>query len=209
MRPFFKISRLLPVLFFLMGTLALAQKKPVVPAHHRELLSGGSIENELDLGSLSPGPSSPTRTEQPSQVGPNIRVNDPQQPFPKGLLGRSETTIAGSADGLFLVAGFNDAQGFCGPPFGVPCTPEKPPGLSGFAFSSSGGLTWIDGGAPNPSRFNNVFTRGDPWLDRGGVDSATVFYANLAVDAITAAPFGISIHRRHFHRSHLNVEDIH
>ena len=46
MRPFFKISRLLPVLFFLMGTLVLAQKKPVVPAHHRELLSGGSIEIE-------------------------------------------------------------------------------------------------------------------------------------------------------------------
>src|SRR5215469_13358556 len=132
MRRFLNISRILPVLLFLMASFALAQNKSDLHSRHRDLLSGGS--DELDLGSLLPGPSSPLRTEQPSQVGPNIRVNAPQQPFPNGLLGRSETTIAASADGLSLVAGFNDAQGFCGPPFGVSCTPEKPPGLSGFAF---------------------------------------------------------------------------
>ena len=36
------------------------------------------------------------------------------------------------------------------------------------------------GGAPDPARFGNVFTRGDPWMDRGGYDQDTFFYANLS-----------------------------
>jgi len=116
-------------------------------------------------------------------VGPNVRVNDPQQAFPNGLLGRSETTVAASGDGELVLVGFNDAQGFCGPPFGSACTPENPPGLSGFGFSLDGGLTFTDGGAPDPKLFNNVFTRGDPWMDRGGLDDKTFFYGNLSVDA--------------------------
>src|SRR4029077_15196144 len=123
--------------------------------------------------------------------------------FPNGLLGRSETSIAASSDGKHLVAGFNDAQGFCGSPFGVACTPQA--GLSGYAFSSDGGVTWTDGGAPPVFTVNGhpVFTRGDPWLDWGGSDGEedggiTYYYANLSVDATTGAELGVSVHRGHF-----------
>jgi len=126
-----------------------------------------------------------------------------------GLLGRSETTITASVDGQFLLAGFNDAQGFCGPPFRAHCKPEHPPGLSGFAFSLDGGLTWTDGGAPNPNLFDRVFTRGDPWMDRGGSDDATFYYANIAVDDVTGASRGVSIHRGHFSSGGFAFEDVH
>ena len=146
-----------------------------------------------------------------TQVGPNVQVNAPQQPFPDGLLGRSETTIAASNSGKLLLAGFNDAQGFCGPPFGAACTPESPAGLSGFSFSTDGGLTWTDGGAPDPalSPGGNVFTRGDPWMDRGGSDGQTFYYSNLAVDLFTGASLGVSVHRGHFHDGSFAFEDVH
>jgi len=196
-----------------------AQVKPRVPKGHEEFLSGGAIQPELEA--LKPGPKSTAQTTSAPQVstqsgassqtlvvGPNVRVNDPQQPFPNGLLGRSETTIAASDDGGLLLAGFNDAQGFCGSSFGAACTPENPPGLSGFAFSTNGGSTWIDGGAPDPKLFNNVFTRGDPWMDQGGFDQETFFYANLAVDATTAATLGVSVHRGHFDGNSFAFEDV-
>src|SRR6266851_4762182 len=151
-----------------------------------------------DLGASAPGLTSPTGTKRPPRVGPNIRANAPQLAFPNGLLGRSETTVASTSDAQSIIVGFNDAQGFCGAPFGVPCTPETPPGLSGFAFSTDGGLTFTDGGAPNPALFSNVFTRGDPWMDRGGFDNLTFYYANLSVDATTGADLGASVHRGHF-----------
>jgi hypothetical protein len=131
----------------------------------------------------------------------------PQQGFPNGLLGRSETAIATSPDGTHILVGFNDAQGFCGPPFGVPCTPENPPGLSGYAYSTDGGLTFTDGGAP--PNFDNVFTRGDPWMDRGGFDNETFYYSNVSVDATTGAPLGISVHRGHFGKDSFSFSDVH
>jgi hypothetical protein len=157
----------------------------------------------------SPGPSSPTETGRPPRVGPNTRDNAAQQAFPDGLLGRSETSIVTSGDGSDILVGFNDAQGFCGPPFGALCTPETPPGLSGYAYSTNGGLTFTDGGAPDPAIFDNVFTRGDPWMDRGGFDDLTFYYSNLAVDFTTGAPLGVSIHRGHFSGSSFSFSDVH
>jgi len=135
-------------------------------------------------------------------VGPNVQMNDPQIPFPGGLLGRSETTIASDPSGRFLLSGWNDADGFCGPPFNVPCTPPPTPGLSGYAFSSDGGKTWTDGGAPflvvTPG--GTKVTRGDPWMDTGGDGEKTYYYANLAVDITTSSPGlgGMVVHRGKF-----------
>lgn len=144
-----------------------------------------------------------------SSVGPDVRVNDPQVPPPEGLLGRSETTLAASADGLNVIAGWNDAQGFCGPPFGAECDKGNQNGLSGFARSGTAGLTWVDDGAPPV--IDNIYTRGDPWMDRGGSGGETYYYANLAVDAETGADLGVSVHtgefqgRRNFRWRHLQV----
>ena len=153
------------------------------------------------------GPSNPTGTGRPPRVGPNIQDNALQEAFPDGLLGRSETSIVTSEDGSQMLVGFNDAQGFCGPPFGAPCTPENPPGLSGYAFSTDGGLTFMDGGAPPP--FNNVFSRGDPWMDRGGFDNATFFYSSIAIDATTGANLGIGVYRGQFAGKSFAFSDVH
>src|SRR5262249_42395524 len=66
---------------------------------------------------------------------------------------------------------------------------------------------WTDGGAPPV--INHVFTRGDPWLDRGGLDNATFYYANLAVHDVTGASLGVSVHRGHFSGSSFTWSDVH
>lgn len=178
--------------------IALAQVQVVEPFDKAELRSA---LNAADVAELLSSSSSISGIGSPPRVGPNMQANAPQAAFPAGLLGRSETTIAGSTGGDLLVAGWNDAQGFCGAPFGVACTPQTPNGLSGYAFSSDGGRTWTDGGAPDQFADQNgatVFTRGDPWLDRGGFDGLTFYYANLAVEPTTGAGLGASVHRGHF-----------
>jgi Dockerin type I domain len=132
----------------------------------------------------------------PIIVGPNVRVNAPQSPPPAGRLGRSETTIAVANGGDNLVAGWNDATGFGQEPFSVPPVIPGTPGLSGFAFSSDGGNTWVDGGHPmtfpatTPFFSGDVVTRGDPWLITAhqtsagmspGQSSDVFLYSNLAV----------------------------
>ena len=192
-------------LVFQSGIVAWAQSNV---RQHRQLFSAPTL---IPHGAAhSPGPRSPTGTGRPPRVGPNIQDNAPQQgAFPEtGFLGRSETAIATSPGGRDILVGFNDGQGFCGPPFGAPCTPESPPGLSGYAFSTNGGLSFTDAGAPDPALFNNVFTRGDPWLDRGGFDNATFYYANLAIDATTGAGLGVSVHRGHFVGSSFAFSDV-
>lgn len=168
-------------------------KKQVTALDKRgELMSGRAME--ADLSGME-GYGGFTGTGRPPRFSNNVQVNDPQAFFPNGLVGRSETSIVTLKGGQRLVAGWNDADGFCGFPFGVPCTPPPTPGLSGFGFSSDGGQTWTDGGAP--PLFDNIFTVGDPWLDRGGFDKDTIFYSNIGLD-LSTFDFGISIHRGHF-----------
>lgn len=167
---------------------------------------------KLDLRSFDPAPVSLdvlattgsgaiTGTGNPPRVGPNIRVNAAQQGLPNGLFGRSETTL--TISGTNVVAGWNDAQGFCGPPFNVACTPQSPPGLSGYAYSSDRGATWTDGGAPDP--FGGVLSRGDPWLDDNG---NTFYYANLAVEQASGASLGVGVWRGSFAGSSFSWSDV-
>src|SRR5215469_18782779 len=74
------------------GTSALAQVQPDVPAHRNHKRPFVRPFPRPDLN-FSSGPSSSESTATSSLVGPNVRVNAPQRPFPMGLLGRSETTI--------------------------------------------------------------------------------------------------------------------
>jgi hypothetical protein len=180
----------------------------------------GDIDESLSerfssAGQSGDGDSSvPESSSQDIEIGRNVRVNRAQILPAAGLLGRSETTIASDEDGERIVVGFNNAQGFCGEPFGRACTPGNPPGLSGFGFSTDGGRSFTDGSAPPV--IDHVYTRGDPWLDRGGRDRRTFFYANLAVDdrAIfpggtrTLVDLGVSVHRGHFRDDSFVWEDV-
>lgn len=131
-------------------------------------------------------------TGPPPRVSDNVRTNDPQRFFPDGLVGRSETSIVASRNSQRLVAGWNDADGFCA--LGTPCMITQL-GLTGFAVSADGGKTWIDGGAP--PLFDDIFTFGDPWLDRGSFDRDTIYLSNIGTDVGTGQ-FSMSIHRGRF-----------
>jgi len=155
-----------------------------------------AVPLEVDLGPTLATPGSSTGTGQPPRIGANVQINAPQHLFPAGLVGRSETSIATASGGSKLVAGWNDADGFCGAPFFSGCTTVPPPGLSGYGYSSNGGATWTDPGAP-PLLGTNIITRGDPWLDVGGADGQTFFFANLAIDPVGNS-LGVGIHRGRF-----------
>ena len=119
--------------------------------------------------------------------GTNVRMNDPQcvpnltPCLAFGGRGRSETTVAASEDGHDVVSGWNNAEALLRPPFG---TLPGPPGVTAFGFSSDGGLTWTDGGPPPAFAVggDTIITASDPWLDRGGTDESTFYFANLAIN---------------------------
>src|SRR5262245_22747039 len=123
------LNRVVLPVFFLIGPVgvnhALAQQDPEEPPLDKTEFR--TALNPPDATLLS-ATGSVTGTKPPPRVGPNVQVNAPQFAFPNGLFGRSETSIAGTADGNFLVAGFNDAQGFCGHLSGWPARHKARPG---------------------------------------------------------------------------------
>jgi hypothetical protein len=197
------VLSMLAILSLTLGAVVVVRgEESPFPAAHAELLSGASYDalfgeaytpiDAMQVAFANVGQALSSFSDWDMEhvvVGPNVRVNAAQTAAP---FGRSETSIAAGADGHKLVAGWNDAEGFLYPPFapGVGA-----PGLSGYGYSSDGGLSWTDGGVPPV--FGGEITRGDPWLDRGGKDRKTFFYANLAVNA-AGAGLGISVHRGHF-----------
>jgi hypothetical protein len=130
------------------------------------------------------------------EVGPNVQVNDPQQLFPADLPSRNTATLAATDDGQDLLAGWDDFQGFCGPFTNRACPPPAIPGISGFGFSTDGGATWTDGGAPYP--IGIIQTAGHPWLDRGGEAGHETFFYSSRMRANATWSAGIGVHRGHF-----------
>ncbi|MCI0330161.1 MAG: T9SS type A sorting domain-containing protein [candidate division Zixibacteria bacterium] len=119
-------------------------------------------------------------------VGPNQIVSAPQSISPAGLIGRSEMSIAVDGDdglpGENIVIGWNDADGFL-PQFALA-------GLSGWAFSSNSGASFVDGGGLPTTTIPTspptiISTSGDPWLAllRDNLGNGTFLYANLGVRA--------------------------
>lgn len=211
------VASLLVLVFCVSQNLVLAQGNPLT---HKDFRTSILFLPDAETTKLNAGNTFLTRVGQ--NVGPNVQVNEPQEPFPNGLLGRSETTIASDPTGLLLLAGWNDAEGFCAKPFNAGCDGDAEPGLSGFGFSSDGGQTWIDAGtpfvfeAPDPQGvIRGVVTRGDPWLDTGGPGQKTYFYANLGVfddgpfspAALFPAPAGVTVHRGQFTDGSFNFTD--
>lgn len=190
--------------------------RPLFPPDHAILLSGSAYAALFGFAA-TPEHSLPSLLTSslagpPPAAGTNVQVNDPQLPFPAGLLGRSETTLAGTAGGLRLVVGWNDAEGFCGPPRNLGCPAPPVPGMTGYAVSTDGGDTFRDGGAPPPgtrvgfgpgtagTSATGVFvTAADPSLDAVSPESSTIYYANVGFFDDYADNFvGVTLHAGRF-----------
>ncbi len=145
-------------------------------------------DTSVTLGGASAAASAQSKSWSDDEFS-NVQVSKNQNSTDCVRTGASETTIAGDEDKL--VVGFNDGEGFAGPPFFRGSCLTVQAGLSGFAFSNDGGRTFTDGGAPpigsvialgpgpqGCSSTGRYVTRGDPWLDFDGEE--TFVYANLA-----------------------------
>jgi hypothetical protein len=199
----------LPALVLVAGAMAItllgtasATTRPPFPQGKIDLISANPLTPDAIIGEQSPASAGgSTGSGSPPRIGANVFANAPQSGPPAGLVGRSETTL--TVQGQKILAGWNDAQGFCGAPFGSVCTPQSPRGLSGYGYSTDGGQTWTDGGGPDP--FGGVLSRGDPWMDNNG---DTFYYANLAVNQTTGAALGVGVWRGGFSGSSFAWSDV-
>lgn len=159
----------------------------------------------LVVGGIPLAADGPTGSGTPPRVGPDVRVNDAQLAFPDDFPSRNDTTLVADPSGQHLLAGWEDLQGVCGPPRGMACVAPDPPGLSGYAYSTDGGQTWTDAGAPFV--VDGAAPAGHPWADRGGIDGETFYFTSRVWDEVTGGPRGLSVHRGHFAGGTFAFED--
>jgi len=149
-------------------------------------------------GPLLAGPLAAPAPPGGVRVSPNVAMNAPQAPMPRGELGRAAAAVAADPEGRQVVAAWETIQGFCGLPlpFGDPCPPRDPPGLTAFGVSTDGGRTWTDAGSPPVA--DGAFAAGHPWLDRGGEDDRTFFLVSRARSTTDATLIGITFYSGRF-----------
>ncbi len=211
----FQLSSITAALLLVVAsTAAHSQSPPGFPIEHQDLLSSASYRALTVAPSpIAPAPPDHPTSGPPPHLGPNLTVSAPQLPTPAGALGRSETTLAALAGGHYLVVAWNDAEGYCGPPYYRGCAVPPTPGATGFAVSTDGGRNFQDLGAPpagtrvgfgpgaaGTSASGVYVTATDPILDAAGPGSRdTVYFSNLAVfDDFSAHIAGVSVHAGHF-----------
>jgi hypothetical protein len=157
-----------------MGLTSLAAMAGLNPALGADTATGDQGAGDAAIRSMTPqeAPVAASRLE-------NVRVNDPRQDSrQQDQTTQSETAIAVTGDSI--VVGFNDSQQAL-------LVPTAGASLSGFAYSTNGGESFVDAGAlPNAG---GCIDTGDPWLtaDRAG----NVFYSNL-VSCATGGFVGVA-----------------
>ena len=175
------------------------KKQPVI-----DLLSAGGIGAVFgpDKGAVS-SPGEAKRGGHDHGRGGNTFVNDPcldpppEAPFPENFRRtvQSETEIAvlnkpGSSMGQKMVAGYNDSFGFY----------NRREGLSGFAYSTNGGNTWIDGGGLPPVVPGTDPAAGDRYFGDPVIvvhhQTETFYYASIYQNP--AGLFTLSVNRGRF-----------
>jgi hypothetical protein len=223
-------------LWLALGPVARADGPPRFPPEHEELLSAGAhallFEHDREPGHAAQRSGGDADRDDARRAVLNVRMNSAQcvansNPcVPLGGLGRSETTLAATSDGERIVGAWNNADGLLRPPFDDALPGAH--GVTAYGFSVDGGRTWTDRGAPPSFRAgpDAIISGSDPWLDRGGKDRSTFYFANLAINdegappALGAAssteddlghvvPRGVSVHRGHFRDGSFVWEDGH
>jgi hypothetical protein len=142
-----------------------------------EISSMGAIKRgdvpKPDLEEILQRASRAREASAPSRAALGLQGTDRLVHSPTAIDFQSETTIAQNDN--FVVVGFNDYRGFGLPDISV----------SGYAYSSDGGMTWTDGGQLPTSGGDQVF--GDPdvktWTDPN-TSQIYFFYSSLYTDAL-------------------------
>lgn len=151
----------------------------------RERLSGAGELALLIRNGMAPTPAAATSVtgapQAPPTGGTDLRVNAPGQgEFAPNCNTQNEVHLARS--GQNLVAGWND---------GGQCdylTRSSGISLSGYGYSSDGGLTWTDGGVIQPEPGGNSF--GDPVVAADA--DGNFYYAELADNASGRSIIGVA-----------------
>ena len=234
LRTLIALASTVVALWLAAGSVAHADNPPRFPPEHEEVLSGGAhallFKHDREPARAAEASPADVERDDAPRLALNVRMNSAQcvrnsiPCIPLGGLGRSETTLAATNDGERIVGAWNNADGLLRPPFNDVLPGAH--GVTAYAFSVDGGRTWTDRGAPPAFRAgaDTIISASDPWLDRGGKDRSTFYFANLAINDEGEAPAlgqlsatgdgdvvprGVSVHRGQFRDESFVWEDGH